>query len=126
MTPARAVGQRIRALRMAKGLSQAEIARRTGMCRPNVARLEAGKRAPHLNNIARIAVALGVVPSLILSVMDEAEVDMEAMGESEIAPRPSRTKRERRPHLWRDGQCAKCAMREDWAGASDPCLARSS
>ncbi|MBW2507413.1 MAG: helix-turn-helix transcriptional regulator, partial [Deltaproteobacteria bacterium] len=37
------LGARLRELRLAAGLTQAELARRTGIHRPNIARVEAGR-----------------------------------------------------------------------------------
>jgi putative transcriptional regulator len=54
------LGQRLRALRLAAGLTQAELARRTGIHRPNIARVEAGRHTPSLETLARLAAAIGV------------------------------------------------------------------
>lgn len=54
------LGLRIRELRLAAGLTQAELARRTGIHRPNIARVEAGRHTPSLETIARLASAIGV------------------------------------------------------------------
>jgi transcriptional regulator with XRE-family HTH domain len=52
------LGMRVRELREAAGLSQSELARRTGTRQPNIARLEAGGGIPRLDTLARIAGAL--------------------------------------------------------------------
>jgi len=54
------LGARLRALRLAAGLTQAELARRTGIHRPNIARVEKGRHTPSLETIARLASAIGV------------------------------------------------------------------
>ncbi len=59
------VGARLRALRVAAGLTQAELARRTGIHRPNIARVEAGRHTPSLDTLARLAAAIGI-PTLEL------------------------------------------------------------
>lgn len=62
----RSLGARIRELRHYAGITQAELARRTGIHRPNIARVEAGRHTPSLETISRLAEALGVNPSQIL------------------------------------------------------------
>ena len=61
------LGQRLRALRIAAGLTQAELARRTGIHRPNIARVEAGRHTPSLETLARLAAAIGVSTTRVLS-----------------------------------------------------------
>jgi DNA-binding XRE family transcriptional regulator len=61
------LGQRLRALRVAAGLTQAELARRTGIHRPNIARVEAGRHTPSLETLARLAAAIGVSTTRVLS-----------------------------------------------------------
>lgn len=61
------LGKRMRELRVAAGLTQAELARRTGIHRPNIARVEAGRHTPSLETVARIAQAIGVSPTKVLS-----------------------------------------------------------
>lgn len=60
------LGARIRALRLAAGLTQAELARRTGIHRPNIARVEAGRHTPSLETLARLAAAIGVPTTRVL------------------------------------------------------------
>lgn len=54
------LAEQVRQLREAKGLSQAELARRIGSTQPSVARLEAGGVAPTIETLERIAAALGL------------------------------------------------------------------
>ncbi len=61
------LGQRLRELRLAASLTQAELARRTGIHRPNIARVEAGRHTPSLETIARLASAIGVPTTAVLS-----------------------------------------------------------
>jgi transcriptional regulator with XRE-family HTH domain len=58
-----AFGERVRALRMAKGLSQEQLAERAGLHRTYVSSLERGQRNVGLDNIHAIARALEVRPS---------------------------------------------------------------
>ncbi len=60
------LGQRIRELRLAAGLTQAELARRTGIHRPNIARVEAGRHTPSLETLSRLASAIGVPTTAVL------------------------------------------------------------
>jgi transcriptional regulator with XRE-family HTH domain len=54
------IGERVRALRNARGLNITQLAERAGMQRPNVSRLEAGRHLPSLETLERIAEAMGV------------------------------------------------------------------
>lgn len=58
ITIQRKFGERIRALRLAKGYSQEELAFRTKLHRTYVGGIERGERNPSLKNIAGIAKAL--------------------------------------------------------------------
>jgi len=60
-------GDRIRVLRLAKGLSQEELAFRAGMHRTYLGGIERGERNPALKNIAAIAKALDVTLSELFS-----------------------------------------------------------
>ena len=60
------LGKRIRELRLAAGLTQAELARRTGIHRPNIARVEAGRHTPSLATLSRLASAIGVRTTAVL------------------------------------------------------------
>lgn len=61
------LGARLKQLRLAAGLTQAELARRTGIHRPNIARVEAGRHTPSLETLSRIAGAIGVPTTHVLS-----------------------------------------------------------
>lgn len=63
----RALGEVIRTRRSALGLSQEAFAERCKLHRTYVGSVERGERNVTLVNIARIAFALGVVPSVLLS-----------------------------------------------------------
>jgi transcriptional regulator with XRE-family HTH domain len=53
------VGEQVRRLRTAAGLTQYELANRTGSTQPAVAHLEAGRRTPTLATLEKVARALG-------------------------------------------------------------------
>jgi len=60
-------GERVRELRLAKGLSQEELAFRADIHRTYLSGVERGIRNPALRNIEAIADALGVSLSELLS-----------------------------------------------------------
>lgn len=53
------LGAYLREVRLAAGLSQAEVARRSGILRVNIARLERGLRLPRVETLFTLAAALG-------------------------------------------------------------------
>ena len=55
-----ALAHRLKSLREAAGLSQAELARRIGTKAPGIARIESGRFAPRFGVLHKIAAALGV------------------------------------------------------------------
>ena len=59
--------QQIRRLRKQAGLTQAALAKKAGMARPNLARIEAGRYRPALETLERIAHALGYSVSMLVS-----------------------------------------------------------
>ena len=54
------IGERVRELREAKGLSISDLAIKTGMKRPNLSRLEHGRHQPSIETLERIAESLGI------------------------------------------------------------------
>ena len=56
----RAIGARIRDLRLATGRTAADVARDVGLARPNYSRLEAGRHEPRVQTLVRVAAALEV------------------------------------------------------------------
>jgi len=52
-------GYQVACLRIAAGMTQAELAEKVGTRQPNIARLEAGKHVPTLDLLQRVAKALG-------------------------------------------------------------------
>jgi transcriptional regulator with XRE-family HTH domain len=59
-------GQNVRRERIAKGLSQDELAVRANMRRSYVSDLERGTRNPSVQALGRIAAALGIEPGDLL------------------------------------------------------------
>lgn len=58
-----AFGERVRALRRRSNLSQEQLAEKSGLHRTYVSSLERGQRNVGLDNIRRLAAALGVRPA---------------------------------------------------------------
>ncbi|HEY5230308.1 MAG TPA: helix-turn-helix transcriptional regulator, partial [Galbitalea sp.] len=56
----RNVGERVRALRAARGLTQRELAGRVQISRPSIANVEAGRQNVGLRQLCALADALGV------------------------------------------------------------------
>lgn len=61
-----AVGERVRALRMKKGLSQEELGFESGLHRNYIGGIERGERNVAVVNLVRLAKALGVRPRDLL------------------------------------------------------------
>jgi transcriptional regulator with XRE-family HTH domain len=60
------VGKKIRQLREARGLSQGDIERRSGLLRSYISRVEGGYTAPSLTTLNKSAKALDVQPYQLL------------------------------------------------------------
>ena len=58
--------QNLKAWRLFKGLTQEELARGSGISRPNVAALERGRRECTISTLNRLSYALGVTPGTLL------------------------------------------------------------
>ena len=63
-------GRAVRQRRLAVGLSQEELAQRAGLHRTYVGSVERGERNVSLENIVRLAAALGLDASLLLKGVD--------------------------------------------------------
>lgn len=69
---AAAVGARLKQLRVARGLSQGDVAKATGIWRPIVSRIERGVHLPSVTTVCRFAEAIGVDPLAdVLAVLDD-------------------------------------------------------
>ncbi len=60
------ISKRLRELREAKGLSQGDIERRSGLLRSYISRVEGGYTAPSLSTLEKFAKALEVEPYQLL------------------------------------------------------------
>ncbi len=54
------IGGRVRELRQERGLTTYELAKRSGILRPNISRIEGGRHVPNVDTLDRLARALGV------------------------------------------------------------------
>lgn len=61
------IGGRLRELRLAKGLSQGDIGKRSGLTRSYISRVEGGHTVPSLATLEKFAKALEIEPSQLLS-----------------------------------------------------------
>ena len=60
LSPQRAFGERVRALRLAAGMTQEDLSERCGLFRTYMSRIETGKANPTLTMIHALADSLGV------------------------------------------------------------------
>lgn len=74
----RVLAQNLHRLRIGKGWSQSELARRAGLPRDMVSNYCKGKNIPTIDNLAKLAQALGVGESALLP-----DVDMSILGGDE-------------------------------------------
>jgi transcriptional regulator with XRE-family HTH domain len=61
------LGEQLRAERHQRGWTQAALAERAGLDLKTVARLEQGRRRPHLRTLRRLERALGLPPGALLA-----------------------------------------------------------
>ena len=67
MTSKEIFARNLRALRLARGWSQEELAHRAGLDRTYISSLERQKYAPTLDVLDKLAGALGAIPSRMIS-----------------------------------------------------------
>ena len=65
----------LRRIRLAQFLSQAELARRSGVHAITVTRLESGRTAPSTRTVRALAAALSVPPAELATPQEVAEAD---------------------------------------------------
>ncbi|MBS2128284.1 helix-turn-helix transcriptional regulator [Burkholderia thailandensis] len=73
--PKKQFGETLRAVRLGVGVSQEELAHRAELDRTYVSSCERGKRNVSLETIVKLADALGVPPSALLSGLDRSRGD---------------------------------------------------
>jgi transcriptional regulator with XRE-family HTH domain len=77
VTPEQYVGHRVRSFREAQRLTQGQLARKLGIPRPNVVRIEKGAHDPKLGTLVRIADALGTTVSTLVHGLELASTRRE-------------------------------------------------
>ena len=79
------VAERVRKYRVESGWRQEDLADRTGIARPNIARLERGRHLPTLSTLRRIAEALGVsLPGLLVVPTEGALEEDRDLAEADL------------------------------------------
>lgn len=73
---AESFGQNVRSFREARNMSMAELARRAGMSRAYVHRVEQGGTFANLRNIARLATAMDVTISGLTRGLDTSDLEL--------------------------------------------------
>jgi transcriptional regulator with XRE-family HTH domain len=73
--PCLAFGQRLRRLRLARGLSQEQLAAVAGLDRTYVSSCEAGRRNATIRTIERLSAALEVDPCALVSDLHSASAE---------------------------------------------------
>lgn len=90
---AQAVGQRIKAAREARGLTQEELAARAELSATHVSVIERGLKVPNLDSFVAIANALWVsADTLLIDVVDHAAESTACELSGRIAKLPQREK----------------------------------
>jgi transcriptional regulator with XRE-family HTH domain len=79
--------QNLRQLRLARFLSQAELARRAGLHTLTISRLESGRVKPSTRTVRALATALEVAPGELATPEEVAEADKGAIRYSSSQPR---------------------------------------
>lgn len=83
------IGRRVREVREQKGLTSYELARRAGIARPNISRIERGKHVTSVEILGRLGRALGVSPGHLLyppEIYSDQRVS-EFLDEDRLSPR---------------------------------------
>jgi transcriptional regulator with XRE-family HTH domain len=84
------VGERVRRLRLERGLSQEALARAAGVNRRSVGRVEVGRSGVHLLTLWRMADGLNVHPADLLAEPGRSRVDQHLAGSDGVGiPRGS-------------------------------------
>ena len=60
-------GERVRARRKELGMTQADLAKATGIHQPDICVLESGEHAPNLDTVERVAKALKIDHKILLT-----------------------------------------------------------
>ena len=71
------LGKRIQALMIRNGMTQKELAYRTGITTVSISRYIKGERIPDCDKLGRIAIALHADANILLGVREEVEISKE-------------------------------------------------
>lgn len=91
---ARGIGEHLGAWRRLRGLTSAQVAERAGITRTTLRRLEAGTGVTSLENVLRVARALGVLDGVV-AAFDPFRTDIGRLRAEEQLP--TRVRHRRRP-----------------------------
>jgi transcriptional regulator with XRE-family HTH domain len=83
------IGKRLRELREAKGLSQGDIEKRSGLLRSYISRVEGGYTAPSLATLEKFAKALEVEPYQLFYRGEGRPVALKALRQASLS-RPAK------------------------------------
>lgn len=81
-------GRRLRQLREQSGISQEELSFRSGLHRTYIGGVERAEKNPTIQNVARLAKGLGVVPSALVSAIDTVPASKNEEAESTPPKKP--------------------------------------
>lgn len=88
------IGQKVRAARERKGWRQEDLARETGIARPNIARLEKGRQIPKVATLRRLAWALRLeLAELLMSPEQDARGEVGQFAEAGVGDWSSQLER---------------------------------
>jgi XRE family transcriptional regulator, regulator of sulfur utilization len=110
-----AIGERVRALREAMGLSLRDLAARSGVSAPMLSQVERGETSPTLAVATRIAAGLDLSLSQLLRLDEGGQVAVVRAGEGRTRSRRGHRTEELTPPL--PGQRADVSLHELAAGA---------
>jgi transcriptional regulator with XRE-family HTH domain len=69
------MGERLRAARTRKGISQEELARQAGVSRVHISQMETGRGAMSIGNIRAIARVLGVSIDYLVGTFEDIDIE---------------------------------------------------
>jgi transcriptional regulator with XRE-family HTH domain len=79
------IAQRVRRLRIERGLRQEDLAARCDIARPNIVRLERGRHLPTLSTLRRVSAALEVdLPDLLVAPVVASEAEDGLLAETDL------------------------------------------
>ena len=94
--PGRPVGEALKQARLAAGLSQKEVAQRSGVARPNISAIESGARSPSSEMTSRVLDAIRgrdrLKPSLALSPAVLANIELSRVAAFRVIKHPGKAR----------------------------------